>query len=84
MQTILKIERQTASWIIAIAIVLAIPFFIFFGALSDRIGRKKIMMAGCLLAVIFYLPLYKGMVHYAGNNVDHIQSVSDKITGEPK
>jgi MFS family permease len=84
MQTILKIERQTASWIIAIAIVLAIPFFIFFGALSDKIGRKKIMMAGCLLAVIFYLPIYKGMVYYAGNNVDHIQSVSDKITGEPK
>lgn len=84
MQTILKIELQTASWIVAIAIVLAIPFFIFFGALSDRIGRKKIMMAGCLLAVIFYFPIYKGMVYYAGNNVDHIQYVSDKVTGEPK
>ncbi|CAN5608854.1 N/A [soil metagenome] len=84
MQTILKVERQTASWIIAIAIVLAIPFFIFFGALSDKIGRKKIMMAGCLLAVIFYFPIYKGMQHFAGNNVAAIQSVSDKVTGEPK
>lgn len=84
MQTILKVERQTASWIIAIAIVLAIPFFIFFGALSDKIGRKKIMMAGCLLAVIFYFPIYKGMQHFAGNNVAAIQAVSDKVTGEPK
>ncbi len=84
MQTVLNIERQTASWIIAIAIVLAIPLFIFFGWLSDKIGRKKIMMAGCLLAVIFYLPLYQGMQHFAGNNVDHIQYVPDKITGEPK
>ncbi len=84
MQTILKIERQTASWIIAIAIVLAIPFFIFFGALSDKIGRKKIMMAGCLLAVIFYFPIYKGMQYFAGNNVVAIQSTPDKVTGEPK
>jgi MFS family permease len=84
MQTVLNVERQTASYIIAIAIVLSIPLFIFFGWLSDRIGRKKIMMAGCLLAVIFYLPIYYGMQHYAGNNVDHIQSVPDKITGEPK
>jgi MFS family permease len=84
MQTILKIERQTASWIIAIAIVLAIPFFIFFGALSDKIGRKKIMMAGCLLAVIFYFPIYKGMQHFAGNEVAAIHSTPDPVTKEPK
>jgi MFS family permease len=84
MQTVLNVERQTASYIIAIAIVLAIPLFIFFGWLSDRTGRKKIMLAGCLLAVIFYLPIYYGMQHFAGNNVDHIQAVPDKITGEPK
>jgi MFS family permease len=84
MQTILKIERIEASYIIAAAILLAIPFFVFFGWLSDKIGRKKIMMAGCLLAVIFYFPLYKGMVYYAGNDVQAIQSTPDKITGEPK
>ncbi|HMS40149.1 MAG TPA: MFS transporter [Pyrinomonadaceae bacterium] len=84
MQTVLKIERQTASYIIAIAIVLAIPLFIFFGALSDKIGRKKIMMAGCLLAVLAYYPIYKGMVHYAGNNVVAIQSTPDPVTKEPK
>lgn len=84
MQTILKIERQTSAYIIAIAIILAIPLFVFFGALSDRIGRKKIMMAGCLLAVLCYYPLYQGMVYYAGNNVTAIQSAPDKLTGEPK
>lgn len=84
MQTVLKIERETASVIIAVAIILAIPLFIFFGWLSDKIGRKKIMLAGCLLAVIGYLPIYHAMQHYAGNDVDHIQSVNDRITGEPK
>ncbi len=84
MQTILKIERVQASIIIAIAIVLAIPLFIFFGSLSDKIGRKKIMMAGCLLAVLTYFPIYKGMVYFAGNHVDFIQSVPDPITKEPK
>jgi MFS family permease len=84
MQTVLKIERQTASYIIAVAILLAIPLFIFFGALSDRIGRKKIMMAGCLLAVLAYYPIYKGMVYYAGNNVSAIESTVDPVTKEPK
>jgi MFS family permease len=84
MQTILKIERVQASIIIAIAIVLAIPLFIFFGSFSDKIGRKKIMMAGCLLAVLTYFPIYKGMVYFAGNHVDFIKSVPDPITKEPK
>ena len=84
MQSILKIERQTAAYIIAFAIILAIPLFVFFGALSDRIGRKKIMMAGCLLAVICYYPIYQGMVHYAGNEVAAIQSAPDPLTNEPK
>jgi MFS family permease len=84
MQTILKIERIQASYIIAIAIVMAIPLFIFFGSLSDKIGRKKIMMAGCLLAVLTYFPIYKGMVYFAGNNVAAIQSTPDPITKEPK
>ena len=84
MQTILKIERIQASYIIAIAIGLAIPFFVIFGALSDRIGRKRIMMAGCILAVICYIPIYYGMVYAAGNGVASIKSVPDRITGEPK
>jgi MFS family permease len=84
MQTILKVERQTAAYIIAFAIIMAIPLFIVFGALSDKIGRKKIMMAGCLLAVIAYYPIYQGMVYYAGNEVAAIQSTTDPVTKQPK
>jgi MFS family permease len=84
MQTVLKIERVQASWIIATAIFLSIPLFIFFGWLSDRVGRKKIMMAGCLLAVLSYYPIYNGMVHYAGNNVQAIEATPDPLTQEPK
>ena len=84
MQTILKIERQTAAYVIAFAIILAIPLFVAFGALSDRIGRKKIMMAGCLLAVLAYYPIYQGMAYYAGNEVAAIQSTADVVTGKPK
>jgi MFS family permease len=84
MQTILKIERQTAAYIIAFAIILALPLFVAFGALSDRIGRKKIMMAGCLLAVLCYYPIYQGMVYFTGNEVAAIQSTSDPVTGKPK
>lgn len=84
LQTILKVEKVQASVIVAIAVFLGIPFFILFGWLSDRIGRKKIMLAGCLLAALTYFPIYKGMVHYAGNGVDAIQAVRDDVTKEPK
>ena len=84
MQTILKIERIEASYIIAAAIILALPFFIIFGKLSDRIGRKKIIMTGLMCGVLFYYPLYQGMVYFAGNNVSAIESTSDPVTGKPK
>ncbi len=74
LQSILNIERKTASIVVAIALLLAMPLFVVFGALSDRIGRKKIMMAGCLLAVIFYFPIYRGMVAASNNNVVSVAS----------
>ena len=60
----LKIDDATASTSIAIALALATPFFIVFGALSDRIGRKTIILAGCLAAALTYMPLFKGLTHY--------------------
>jgi MFS family permease len=78
LQTILKVAPQTASTIIAIAVLLGAPFFTVFGALSDRIGRKKIMMAGCLLAVIFYFPIYQAMTAAAGNDVVALSSTKGK------
>jgi MFS family permease len=66
LQTVLKINYITAYIVIAIALVVGTPFFLVFGALSDRIGRKKIMMAGCLIAAITYVPIYMGMKAAAG------------------
>jgi MFS family permease len=58
LQTALKVELVTANVIVSVALLLGTPFFIVFGALSDRIGRKKIMMSGCILAAVLYLPIY--------------------------
>jgi len=81
LQTILKVNTTSANYIVAIALLLAMPFFVLFGALSDRIGRKKIMMLGCLLAAVCYLPIYKGMQAAAGSNVITATSHEDARTG---
>ena len=62
---ILKVDAQTANILIATSLLLATPFFLVFGSLSDRIGRKPIIMAGLLLAAITYFPLFRGITHYA-------------------
>ena len=61
--------------------LLGMPFFTLFGALSDRIGRKWMMMAACLLAVVSYIPIYKQMQVAAGNNVVTVRSTTNKVTG---
>ncbi len=65
MQTSLKMDATLASLIILVALALATPFFIVFGRLSDRIGRKKIIMAGCLLAAVTYYPIFAGIAAFA-------------------
>ncbi|MBY0556291.1 MAG: MHS family MFS transporter [Burkholderiaceae bacterium] len=60
----LKIDMKTANILIATALLLATPFFIFFGSLSDRVGRKWIILGGCLIAALTYFPLFKGLTHY--------------------
>jgi MFS family permease len=62
----LKIEAATANLLIALALVIGTPFFLVFGALSDRIGRKRIILAGCLVAALTYFPLFKALTS-AGN-----------------
>ena len=84
LQTVLKLNTKTANIDVAIALLLAMPFFTVFGSLSDRIGRKKLMMAALLLSVIFYIPIYKGMQAAAGNNVVSVASTKDKVTGAYK
>jgi MFS family permease len=81
MQAILKVNARTANEVVAVALLIGMPFFVVVGALSDRIGRKKLMMAGCLLGVLTYIPIYKAMVNAAGNNVVTVKSAKNKVTG---
>ena len=69
LQTVLKVDFVQANVITAVALLLGTPFFVFFGWLSDRVGRKPIMMAGCLIAVISYIPIYRTMTTFAGFNL---------------
>ncbi|WP_338016697.1 MFS transporter [Oleomonas cavernae] len=61
----LKVDAQTANLLIAGSLLIGTPFFIVFGALSDRIGRKPIIMAGCLIAALTFFPIFKAITHYA-------------------
>jgi len=80
LQTILKVNGRSATYIIAIALLLGMPLFVFVGALSDRLGRKWIMMLGCLLAAVFYMPLYHAMQRAAGSNVVTALSQPNPVT----
>jgi MFS family permease len=61
----LKVDGTSANILIALALLIGTPFFVFFGSLSDRIGRKPIILAGCLIAALTYFPLFKALTHYA-------------------
>lgn len=69
MLSIMKLNFVTVSIIIGTALLIGTPFFLVFGALSDRIGRKPIIMGGCLIAALTYIPIYKAMIANAGNPV---------------
>ena len=60
----LKIDPTTANILVAIGLAIATPFFVVFGWLSDRIGRKKVVMTGCLLAALTYFPIFQGLTHF--------------------
>lgn len=81
LQTILKVHPTSANYIIATALLLGMPLFILMGALSDRFGRKRLMMAGCLLATISYLPIYHAMQSAAGSGVVTAVSQQNPVTG---
>ncbi|HEX8735290.1 MAG TPA: MFS transporter [Pyrinomonadaceae bacterium] len=81
LQAILNVNATSANYIVAIALLLGMPFFVVFGALSDKIGRKWIIMAGLLLAVLTYIPIYKAMQATAGSNVVTATSQRNPVTG---
>ncbi len=65
----LKIDPQTANLLIAGSLLIGTPFFVIFGSLSDRIGRKGIIMAGCILAALTYFPIFKALTEYGNPDV---------------
>jgi MFS family permease len=81
LQTILNVHGRSANYIVAAALLLAMPLFVVFGALSDRVGRKRIMLLGCLLAALSYIPIYQAMRDAAGSEVVTTASQRNALTG---
>ncbi|MBG8562373.1 MFS transporter [Pseudomonas qingdaonensis] len=70
----LKIDPQTANLLIAGSLLIGTPFFVIFGSLSDRIGRKGIIMAGCILAALTYFPIFHALTQYGNPDVFSAQA----------
>ncbi|WP_137176180.1 MFS transporter [Massilia sp. HP4] len=80
----LKIAEPTANVLIAIALLLATPFFIVFGALSDKIGRKWIILGGCVIAAATYFPIFKAITHYGNPALEAaIRSAPVVVVADP-
>ena len=69
----LKVETSTANILVAVSLLLGTPFFVVFGTLSDRIGRKPIILLGCALAALTYFPLFRALTHYANPALEAAQ-----------
>ncbi|WP_417472095.1 MFS transporter [Luteimonas mephitis] len=80
----LKVEASTANLMIAAGLIIGTPFFIVFGWLSDKVGRKPIIMAGCLLAALTYFPIFKALTHYANPAIEAAAQTSPVVvTADP-
>lgn len=85
LQNVLKVDPQDANIMIAIALAIGTLFFVVFGWLSDKIGRKPIIMAGLLLAVVTYFPLFKAMTQFGNPALAQAQeSIRATVTADPK
>ena len=72
-QIYLKLDFIPTYVLIGLSLLIATPFFLVFGALSDKIGRKKIILAGCLIAALTYVPLFHGLTHYVNPDLESYQ-----------
>ncbi len=77
--SVLKVDNATANIMVAVSLLLGTPFFVIFGTLSDKIGRKPIIMAGLLLAIVTYFPLFKALTNAANPDLAKAQA-SAQIT----
>jgi hypothetical protein len=84
LEKILQVESKAANLIMAAALLLATPFFVVFGSLSDRIGRKKIVLTGCVLAALTYFPIFHGITHFANPALgDAVQTSPVVVVADP-
>ncbi len=84
-QITLKLDFLTTYMLIGASLLLGTPFFIFFGWLSDKIGRLKIILFGCLIAALTYFPLFKALTHYVNPALETFQySTQIQVAGDPK
>jgi MFS family permease len=84
LEKMMKVDGATTNILIAVALALGTPFFIFFGWLSDRIGRKPIILAGCALAALTYFPLFHGLSQAANPALYSAQAASPvSIVADP-
>lgn len=84
LQQTLKVDGATANILIAGSLLLGTPFFIVFGSLSDKIGRKPIIMAGCLIAALTYFPIFSALTHYANPALEAaLKNAPVVVTADP-
>jgi MFS family permease len=84
MTSVLKVDSATANILVALSLIIATPFFVVFGTLSDKIGRKPIIMAGLLLACLTYFPLFKALTAAANPDLAKAQaSAQISVTVDP-
>jgi MFS family permease len=80
----LKVDLLTANLMVGGALLLATPFFIVFGSLSDKIGRKWIILGGCLIAALTFFPIFKGLTHYANPALETaLTNAPVKVVADP-
>ncbi|WP_420475026.1 MFS transporter [Noviherbaspirillum sp. ST9] len=80
----LKVDGATANLLIAASLVIGTPFFIVFGSLSDKIGRKPIILGGCLIAAVTYFPIFNALTHYANPALEQaIKNAPVVVTADP-
>ncbi|MFZ6725535.1 MFS transporter [Undibacterium sp. MH2W] len=84
LQQTLKVDGSTANLLIAASLVIGTPFFIVFGSLSDKIGRKAIILTGCFLAAATYFPIFSALTHYANPALEAaLQNSPVVVTADP-
>ncbi len=84
LQSIAKVDPKTANLLIAASLVIGTPFFLFFGSLSDKIGRKPIILGGCLIAALTYFSVFPMLLGYANPGLVAAQkAVPVTITADP-